>query len=164
MVVKSARLEILVSATAVLCVLAIVLGRAERVSDSSLAQAVSSAAAHFQAGLSILQVRSRLQGAPPLNALGYPTGLDGELTSDGDCESIWNRVMNDAAAGVVVPRFVDDHDGGGDRCEYVFFDGVDSGEGMRILYWPDGSMAAVVTVDQRLLKVPHGGHVYVDLG
>lgn len=164
MVVKSARLEILVCTTAVLCVLAVVLGRAERVSHNSLSQAVSSAAAHFQAGIAILQVRSRLQPAPPLNALGYPTGLDGELASDGDCQSIWNRVMNEAAAGGVEPRFVDDHDGGGDRCEYVFFDGTDTGTGMRILYWPQGSMAAVVTVDQRLLNVPHGGHVYVDLG
>ncbi|NJN52927.1 MAG: hypothetical protein HC809_15375 [Gammaproteobacteria bacterium] len=161
---KSARLEMLVAVTALVCLLAVILGRAQAVSDDSLRQAVTTAASHFHAGISLLQARNRLASERPLNGLGYPTGVSGILQNDADCEAIWVRVMNSADGGVK-GVFVENHDGGGDRCEYVFVHGsAESSSAMRILYWPQGSMAAVVTVDSRLLNVPYGEHIYVDLG
>ncbi len=161
---RNARLEIIVCITAIVCVLAVILGRAEHVADDSLRQSVTTAAAHFQAGLSLLQARSRLSSSEPLNALGYPTGRSGRLQNDGDCETVWERVMQTPAAEVK-SVFVENSDGSGDRCEYLFMDNrPDDTPAMRILYWPQGSMAAVVAVHQRLLNVAHGGHVHVDLG
>jgi hypothetical protein len=163
MVAKTARLEILVSITAILCALAIVLGRARDVSDDYLRQTVTTAASHFQAGISLLQARSRLATSEPLNDLGYPTGAMGQLRSDADCDAIWRRVMQ-VTDIMTRARFVADHDGSGDRCEYEFFSAVDGRPTMRILYWPMGSLTAVITVDQRPVDVPYGGHIFTDLG
>jgi len=158
MLPRRGRLEILIAASVLAALLGAAVGRMPRLEDDALRGRSATAAANFEAGLSLQQAESRARGDAGLNALGYPTGASGTIASAADCRSIWSRVMVDGSA-TVNAHFVADADGSGDRCEFVV--GGHAGAALRIVYWPLGSNAALATVAGRAVHVGAGEHVYV---
>jgi len=148
-----------------LVVLGIVLSRVDGVRQDTNRQAMKTVGVHFVAGIAMLQAENRARKSMNLNELGYPTGNDGRLSSHEDCQRVWSKVMQTTIDEQhIAAVFVSDADGSGDRCEYLLAEPDPANDARRLLYWPRGSGAGVVKVDNRLLEVELGQHVHVDMG
>ena len=155
-----AQFEVFVVAIVLAILLGTALSRTLAMADRSQQRAFTTASAHYDAGIEMLQAESRLAHRRKLNSVGYPTGRSGALQDDADCEFIWREALQEGHTAT--GKFVADADGSGDRCEFRLI-GTTAESSLRILYWPMGVNAATLVSERDTIRITRGVHFHVEV-